>query len=348
MIDERLDDRSRYHFDWLEDRFAQAPGLTLMGRLRDGDPDARWASLSAREEEGLVDPMSQQLAMLWIVTCFLRSSQQVFELGPTLQRLFDETSIGALRGEMLRLPYPTFYLHLEDSSLSFKREDGAEVELDAIYIAESTISAPEAPAWWLISLISNARPDRRAVQLTFGWPHQDWVDSGAPFEAFLQSRYGEDAHGEHAGAYRAALRLITQTLLFLMGKHPELEEVTDPTRRRLLRDEERFDRKRRGERAREELDRRYTRARITRLAPSLERQAQTTHEASARRGAWVRGHWNYYWTGPRDEPEARQLVPRWIQPHWRQGHDEEQDSEDSPRGGDTTPRIYRLEADEGS
>jgi hypothetical protein len=38
------------------------------------------------------------------------------------------------------------------------------------------------------------------------------------------------------------------------------------------------------------------------------------HQGGTKRPHWRRGHWQRFWTGPRDQPELRKTITRWVKP----------------------------------
>lgn len=42
-----------------------------------------------------------------------------------------------------------------------------------------------------------------------------------------------------------------------------------------------------------------------------------TEDRKQRVRSLVSGHWHHFWTGPRNIPEERKLVKKWVQPYWR-------------------------------
>lgn len=300
----------RYHFEWLHWRTRGALGSSTRQK-RTLDRLVGSSDLAGFEV--------QSAAVFWMATS-VRELGQVFRVEHVLAQAFEGTDVGSLEANRLELPYDAIYIDLPDSELTFQRDsDGVDVPLTALYVAR------DGEAWWIALISYDETGQVRPVLLAFQWDHERWAASGLGFDAWLEHRYGAEAVEEQAEPYKLALRLVTQLLLYLQGSSPELEDLEEPARKKLARAAERFKGKRRGEQAEKELEQTYTRARVTRVAPTivgeLEDQARAEADATgARRGTWVRGHWRYYWVGPKESSERR-LDPRWVLPHWRKGSD---------------------------
>lgn len=289
-----LKDLERYHFD----RLAKRAGVSMLPTA----PFEMTQVLNVMLDPEIPVEVATQTALVGSMDAWQQAQMQVYELGPKLLQLFDQTEMGSLKGSMLKLPKP-LYLHLEGSPVLITRErDDVELPLTGLYVVE-------AGAYWVISMIAYGEP--RDTALSFLWPQADWIKSQARFEVFLENYFGQEVKQQSAQVYRGALKIIAHTLLYLLSEKAELRPVDHLERQRLRKDLRRL-KGRRLDPIIEALAQ-YTPATVTRIFPSAEQTPSASRE-----GTLVKGHWNYYWVGQ----GRTRLEPRWIMPHWRRGTSE--------------------------
>jgi len=98
--------RSTIHFDYM---MGLHPYLRTMMDL----PERKWDDAAYTFSLGILSAQHQLRSMME----YKHYGQQVFALGPLLQEMFQNTSLKTIRQEEIFLPYPAFYLSLEDCPL---------------------------------------------------------------------------------------------------------------------------------------------------------------------------------------------------------------------------------------
>lgn len=259
---------------------------------------------------------------------------QVFEIDPKLLALFLASDIRSITGQMVSAPYELFYVHLEATPDFVAPRYGSEQLLPV-----SGIYVEEHEGVWRLCLVSMS-PEldddltkRPLVSLL--WPHQEWIDSGLVFEAFLARRYlGQEAlHQEH---YQGALRVLVQLMLYLSGGSPDLMTLESKVRKRKRKEAKRLANSPRGDRAELELKTRFTRANVSLVGKAEDRGPVTPRtdqgpQDRLLKSHWVRGHWKGVWMGG---AQNRRQEARWIRPYQRGGRPTDSNA----------PRVYAIGA----
>lgn len=237
-----LNNLERYHFD----RLATRAGVSKLP----SSPFSLSQVIKVMLRPGSPVEVTTQAALMASMDAWQRAGAQVYELDAQLLSRFERAELGSLNGAPFKLPQP-LYLHLEGSECFIR----GEVQLTGLYVVEEG-------EHWVISMIGLSQPKDAA--LSFLWPHADWLKSEQRLEVFLDDYFGQEPRLEHASVCRAALKIISHTLLYLASAEAELRPVDDVERQRLLKDIQRL-KGRRLEAARQALSM-YSAATVTRVS----------------------------------------------------------------------------------
>jgi len=279
--------------------------------------------------------------------------QQVFMVGPKLQKLLGETDTSKVPLEFLKLPFHSFYIALAESEVMLFDVDTGYHPATGIYVhlvdpdipavllcfwgrenENSRVAGDDSLQWVNLSLaeaVSERDPDGTAyvdidayVEKLYSDPYRDESDQGTKRMAH------QDKHWQSA---KALVRLVINLILYVNSESSERQAVPGkaPGRRAMLSKKLKGTKKpKKRARLQREIDA-ISQARVVWLGKRIEEEPEyedpdadpTPGETTGRkvRRHRRRGHWHHYWTGPRVKADGTRqkgdkAVLRWVPPRW--------------------------------
>jgi len=241
---------------------------------------------------------------------FVFHGKQVFNIGPGLEELFENTSLKGTQPQYLKLPYDVFYVTLREREIIMA---GKTFLVSGFYVSEDTIGL-DGPS--LIFHIWVRRKDR---------PYHMLAPIPVPYEKVVKCDKepvhpldtDEDAEFASFGEFiQHVSHIVVNLLMYLSTPEPIL--AADKNYEKL----EKRVRKAKG-RKRAQLQRRLDiKCRVTSVLPEAEREqgVATGNRGESPRHHWRRGHYNQFWYGknricPRTGKRIRdRLVAKFVAP----------------------------------
>jgi hypothetical protein len=273
------------------------------------------------------------------VHAFQASGEQVFVVGPRLQEMFVQTSLAKVPRDMIRLPYPGYYVALPSAPWRMWSRMHGYSEIRGIYVMARDYGMD-------LLLFGPVRPSADSSAMNEAYVPLDVnaaYAAGLDLEDYLveslsrsiQARMVElptEALGHIVETHLNALRVVINAALYVNASGAELTADPDriaQRRRAILEEELRRTGKPKKRRLLERERAKLSGATVTWLGRRIEDAAAaeaTRAPGRKMRQHWVRGHWKM----PFRRAGGPQL--RWVQPYER-GVEEER----------ITRRQYRFD-----
>ncbi len=248
--------------------------------------------------------IGQNAMMFHTLNRFEACGRQIIKLGPVMTETFEDMSASNILPDMVRAPYPVFYVHLPHTSMHVVRlKDDVRLPLEGVYVLD-------AGDEWYLALIGYH--EERDTLIIYRWPHAQWLASGKEFEIFVREHFGLfNPRDEEQPIY--AMTMIIHTCLYLVSQDRDVEVKEARKYNKLKTKWEKSSENRR--KSIEEQMLRVNPFRTTTLAPRAEQlvSALSEEDRQYRQAHMVRGHWKRQRHGKNLE-EVKVL---YIQPYLR-------------------------------
>lgn len=235
-------------------------------------------------DEMLSSMLGQNALLFYILNKFEEWGRQVIRLGPVMTETFEDMSISNITPDMVRTPYPCFYLHLPHSEAHVVRlKDDHHLPLEGVYVLDTGDN-------WYFALIGHGDRQVRDTLIVYEWPMQKWIDSGEEFETFVRKHYGT-YKPKDAEQPIMTMTYVMHTCLYIISQNSDTV-VEEPTKfKKLQKKWEKASSNRK--KSIEEQMARVTPFRTTHVAPRAEHVvAHLSHqERQSRRAHMVHAHW---------------------------------------------------------
>lgn len=297
--------------------------------------------------KGIAPSRANFLAAMY---AYATEGQQVFMLGPKLQKLLGETDTSKVPLEFLKLPFNAFYIALADCDIMlFDGETGYHPATGIyVHLVDPDIPAITLCFWGRENENSKAPGDDSCQWVNLALPeavsHTDedgtaYVDLDAYVERLFSEPHRDESdpgtvrnNEKHWLAAKALARLAFNLVLYVNSETPDKTSVAReaPGRKAMLERQLKGTKKpKKKARIQRQLDA-ISEARVVWLGKRIEESpeipdddADSSTSATGRkiRRHRRRGHWHHYWTGTRVQPDGtrrkgEKAVLRWVQPRW--------------------------------